>query len=655
MIQFQSVRKSFGTQDVLVAASFTVYPGDRVGIVGPNGAGKSTIFELICRHLEPERGEVTVPSSLSIGYVRQQLNAYRRDDSLIDYVENALPAVRDTQSAILSIEAALPSASADERARLLRRLGELQTDFEHSGGYTLRSRAEATLTGLGFPVDGLTRLFRSFSGGWQIRAELARVLVAQPDILLLDEPTNYLDVPAVEWLRDYLKAFSGTLLLVSHDRYLLNSLTSTTLEVMGGQVTRYPGNYQTYMVQREVRHEHLLAAKKNHDRRRDQIERFVERFRSKATKAAQAQSRLKMLERLEEVEAPPPPIAAPRIRIPPPPPCAAEVLRLEEAGFSYDGTRWIFRDLDLRLERGDKAGVVGLNGLGKTTLLRLLAGKMPLSQGRRVVGHHVEVGYQSQDFAEVMSPDKTVYETAREAAVGRSDGDVRDLLGGFGFSGDAIDKRVQVLSGGEKVRLALARLLLQPLNLLLLDEPTTHLDIHAREALEKALREYPGTLCLVSHDIEFIRQVATSIYAVTPSGVRKYYGTYDYYREKLAAEAAAPAETAAPSEAASGRDDRRTQRREEARQRQEFARLRRPLEERIRHAEEHSAALESEQAGLYERLQEARPGTDFAAINRRLAEIGKDLETAMADWEEASVTIEDLRRRCGLDEAAANP
>lgn len=652
MIQFQSVRKSFGTQDVLSSASFTVYPGDRVGIVGANGAGKSTIFELICRHLEPERGEVTVSSSLSIGYVRQQLNAYRREDSLIDYVENAVPAVRDTQSAILSIEAALPAATADERARLLRRLGELQTDFEHSGGYTLRSRAEATLTGLGFPVEGLTKLFRLYSGGWQIRAELARVLVAQPDILLLDEPTNYLDVPAVEWLRDYLKAYSGTLLLVSHDRYLLNALTSTTLEVMGGLVTRYPGNYQAYMVQREVRHEQLMAAKKNHDRRREQLERFVERFRSKATKAAQAQSRLKMLERLEEVEAPPPPIAMPRIRIPAPPPCAAEVLRLEEAGFSYDATRWIFRDLDLRLERGDKAGVVGLNGLGKTTLLRLLAGKMTLSTGRRVVGHHVEIGYQSQDFAEVMSPDKTVYETAREAAVGRSDGEVRDLLGGFGFCGDAIDKRVTVLSGGEKVRLALARLLLQPLNLLLLDEPTTHLDIHAREALEKALREYPGTLCLVSHDIEFIRQVATSIYAVTPVGVRKYYGTYDYYREKLADEAA-PADTATTDEAPASRDDRRAQRREEARQRQDFARRRRPLEERIRRAEEQSAALETEQAGLYERLQEARPGTDFAAINRRLAEIGTELEAAMTDWEEASITIEELRRACGLDDEAA--
>jgi ATP-binding cassette subfamily F protein 3 len=653
MIQFQSVRKSFGTQDVLVSATFAVHPGERVGIVGANGAGKSTIFELICHHLEPERGEVTVPASQTIGYVHQQLNPHLHDDSLIEYVENAVPALRHTQSAIHVAEAALATAGAAERERLLRRLGELQTEFEHGGGYTLRTRAETTLSGLGFDVRAFEQPFRSFSGGWQIRAELARVLVALPDILLLDEPTNYLDVPAVEWLREFLKGFSGTLLLIAHDRYLLNSLTGTTLEVMGGRVTRYNGNYRQYMLERDARHDQLLAAKKNQDRKREQLERFVERFRSKATKAAQAQSRIKMLEKLEEVEAPPPVVKAPRIRLPPPPHCGAEVLRLEGAGFSYDGTRWIFRDLDLRVERGEKVAVVGLNGLGKTTLLRHLAGRLELSAGRRVVGHHVEIGYQSQDFVEVMSPDKTVYATARESAIGRSDGDVRDLLGGFGFSGDAVDKPVAVLSGGEKVRLALARLLLQPLNLLLLDEPTTHLDVHAREALEDALRDYPGTICLVSHDIEFIRHLAGTIYAMTRDGVRKYYGNYDYYREKsvqeAALQAAGDAAAAPPAEALTGADDRRTQRREEARSRQEFARLRRPCAERIERAERASTELEQERAALHDALLAARPGTDFAGINRRLTQIDADLEAALAEWEAASLEIERLRQQCGLE------
>jgi ATP-binding cassette subfamily F protein 3 len=329
------------------------------------------------------------------------------------------------------------------------------------------------------------------------------------------------------------------------------------------------------------------------------------------------------------------------------------VLRLEGAGFSYDGARWIFRDLDVRIERGEKVAVVGLNGLGKTTLLRHLAGKLELSAGRRVVGHHVEIGYQSQDYVEVMAPDKTVYATARESAIGRSDGDVRDLLGGFGFSGDAIDKPVAVLSGGEKVRLALARLLLQPLNLLLLDEPTTHLDVHAREALEDALRDYPGTICLVSHDIEFIRHLAGTIYAMTPDGVRKYYGNYDYYREKAVEEAAAQAGiAAAAAPAATGvaaGDDRRTQRREEARSRQEFARQRRPCELRIQRAEQASTHLEKEKSILHATLLAARPGTDFAAINRRLTQIDTELADALAAWEAASLEIEELRRRCGLE------
>lgn len=654
MIQFQSVCKSFGTQDVLVSATFTVYPGERVGIVGANGAGKSTLFELICGHLEPDRGEVSVPASQTIGYVRQQLHAYAAEGSLLEYAENAVPALRRVQSAIHETETALQGLGpGPERDRLLRRLGELQTEFEHGGGYTLRSRAEATLGGLGFPAGSLGAPFRQLSGGWQIRAELARVLVSQPDILLLDEPTNYLDVPAVEWLHDYLRSFAGTLLLIAHDRYLLNSLTGVTLEVMGGRVTRYPGNYQHYMVAREARHEQLLAARRNQDRRREQLQRFVDRFRSTATKAAQAQSRLKMLDRLAEIEPPPPVVKPPPIRLPAPPHCGVEVVRLEEAGFSYDGRRWVFRGLDLRLERGEKAAVVGLNGLGKTTLLRVLAGKLDLTAGRRFVGHQVRIGYQSQDFAEVMDPERTVYDTARAAAEGRSDGEVRDLLGGFGFSGDAVEKRVGVLSGGEKVRLALARLLLQPVNFFLLDEPTTHLDIHAREALQAAFEDYPGTLCLVSHDIEFIRHVAGTIYAITPAGIRKYYGDYDYYRQKAAEEEAArqgAAEAPARAEAVpSPGEDRRSQRRDEARRRQEFARRRRPLEERIHRAEEISTELEQERTRLHAVLAAARPGTDFAGINRRLCQIDAEVRAALADWETASLEMEALRRECGLD------
>jgi ATP-binding cassette subfamily F protein 3 len=620
-----------------------------VGVVGPNGAGKSTIFELLTGRLEPDKGDVSAPAGMRIGHVRQQLNPHRTDVTLLEYVGDAIPELHPIRREMTAIEHRLAELDAASREKQLSRLGELQTQFEHLGGYELKVRAEVTLSGLGFSEASFAQPFRSFSGGWQIRAELARNLVSRPDILLLDEPTNYLDVPAVEWLRDYLRQFQGTLLLISHDRYLLNSLTSVTLEVMGAQVTRYPGAYAEYVRQREARHEQLLAAKRNQDRKREQLERFVERFRAKNTKASQAQSRMKMLEKMEEIDVPRVAVKPPKIRLPAPPRCGAEVLRLEEAGLSYDGNRFVFRNIDMRIERGDKAAIVGLNGMGKTTLLRVLAGRLALTAGRRVLGHNVALGYQSQDFTDVMDPAKTVYETARAAAVERSDSDVRDLLGGFGFSGPSIDKHVSVLSGGEKVRLALARLLLKPCNVLLLDEPTTHLDIYAREALEDALREYGGTLCLVSHDVDFVRHLANTVYAMTPGGIRRYYGGYDYYREKLAEESGSvsPAPAHGNEAGASGgpSQDRRAQRREDAQLRQEFARRRRPIEKRMAAAEREIEGLEEERDALHKVLVEAGPGTDFAVVNRRLSEIESRLEELTAEWERDGLALEELAER----------
>lgn len=653
MIQISQICKAFGTQQVLDNVSVSVYDGERVGIVGPNGVGKSTLFEILSGNMTPDKGEATYPSSSRLAYVRQQIHGIARNVPLLDYVENALPELRQLHDEMEHLEEQLPELDGPERVKLLNRLGEMQSKFEHEGGYELKNRAETILSGLGFDVARFGDPFDSFSGGWKIRAELARNLVARPDILLLDEPTNYLDVPAVEWLQGFLKSFQGTLLLISHDRYLLNSLTNVTLELMGGHLTRYNGNYAKYVKDREARHEQLLAQQKNIDHKREQLERFVDRFRYKATKAAQAQSRIKQLDKLENVEVTQIYVKAPKIILPDAPRSGQEVLRLEQASFSYDGKKNVLEKVDFRLERGEKAAFVGLNGIGKTTLLRMIAGKQTPTEGKLVIGHGVTIGYQSQDYQETMDPDKTVFETVRAVSQERTEGELRRMLGGFGFSGEAIDKRVQVLSGGEKLRLALARLLLQPNNLLLLDEPTTHLDIYARESLEEALRNYNGTLCLVSHDITFVRNLATTIFEMTPGKITRYYGDYDYYRQKLAEQAMLaqgikpPEPTLKPTAvpAAPAPMSRKDRKREEARIRESFAADRRKYEGFVAKDEELIAKLEKELGELFLALSEAKPNTDFAALNKRVAAVQFELEQANQQWEKASLKLEEILKR----------
>jgi len=666
MIQFVNVSKSFGHQQVICDASFAIHDGERVGIVGPNGAGKSTLFEMLSGNMTPDKGDCSFPSSQRLGYVRQQLHSFSVHTSLLEYTENAIPEVKVMHAQMTDIEHQLQTADGEEKARLLKRLGNLQTEFEHLGGYDLKQRAQELLSGLGFDVKRFDDLFTTFSGGWQIRAELARILVSQPDILLLDEPTNYLDVPAVEWLKDFLRSYPGTLLLVSHDRYMLNALTNVTLEVMGGRVTRYLGNYAQYVQTRESRYEQLLAQKRNVDHKKEQLERFIDKFKYKATKAAQAQSRIKMLDKLEDVEVQSITIHGPKIRLPEPPRSGQQVVGVEKLNFAYPGSSTnVLNDVTLALERGDHAAFVGLNGMGKTTLLRLMAGKMTPTSGKISLGVGVELGYQSQDYSDTMPPDKTVFETVKANAVDRGEQEVRNLLGSFGFHGEELDKKVQVLSGGEKVRLGLARLLLRPLNFLMLDEPTTHLDIYAREALEEALREYKGTLCLVSHDIEFVKAVANTIFYMTPGKITRYYGNYEYFREKQLEEqrrqeaaesegaslpvrqpAKAPAEDSRSSQPSDNQANRKQRKREEAEIRSEINKLKRPYEAIVKATEEKIAALEQEQKDLYDKLNTAAPGTDFAAVNKRLAEISKEMDSEAWRWEEASTEIEKLVQEC---------
>lgn len=538
----------------------------------------------------------------------------------------------------------MAAASGSERERLLNRLGALQTEFEHQGGYELEARARASLCGLGFQADELDAPFSRLSGGWRMRAELGRILVARPDLLLLDEPSNYLDLPAVEWLQRFLREFKGTLMLISHDRYLLESLTDVTVEIAGGDLTRYAGGFAYYLEQREQRYLQQLAAKKNQDRRREQVERFVERFRSKNTKASQVQSRIKMLDKMEDVHVRAPVAQVSSLRLAEPPHCGAEIIRMEGAGYTYDGERWILRGVDLAVQRGDKTALVGFNGMGKTTLLRLLAGQLETREGRRALGHQVVIGYQSQEFAETLPPARNLHDILRDANPDADTKGIRSILGGFGFSGDDVSKPCEVLSGGEKIRLAFARIFINPPNFLILDEPTTHLDLAGRQALEQALETYRGTVCFVSHDVHFVRHVATSILAMTPPGVTRYHGGYDYYLEKagsVGAGAPAPASASGKTDGPKG-VDRKMLKRQRAEARQAMSKQRRALEKTMADAETAIERLEGEQAELLEVLSAQEAGVDFAETNRRLQAIQEELGGHNQAWETAAVAHEEL-------------
>ncbi len=649
MIDFQEVRKLFGTRAILDDASFRVNKDERVGLVGPNGAGKSTIFNMISGEMAPDKGEVAIPRKARIGFLKQQLDFFKDDEPVVAYVASASGELPQLQERIHEIEAELAKRpDAETQAELLDELGRLQTHFEHLGGYEMRHRAEAALKGLGFRQEDLERPMGSFSGGWQMRACMARTLLGEPDILLLDEPSNYLDTPAVEWLQRRLKVFQGTLLLISHDRFLLNTLTNVTLEIDNGHVTRYPGNYEYYVREREERRAHAIAASKNIERQKEQLERNINRFRAKASKASQVKSWEKMLDRIEDVDVLDDLHFRGSIRIPPPPHSGVETVRLEGVGHSYDGSKWIFNDVDLRLERGDKIGIVGYNGTGKTTLLRVLAGRFDPSTGRRTLGHKVVIGYQAQEFAELLPPEQMAMDVVKEASGGNvTTQRVREILGAFGFSGEAATKQCQVLSGGEKIRLCFARIFVNPPNFLVLDEPTTHLDIAAREALQAAVKSYEGTVCVVSHDIEFVRAVATNVVEMLPGQMIRHFGDYEYYRERLAIRereeeaAIAPAKGQGAKEAAPV--NAKDQRRERAQRRQELSKDKKRLETEIAKLESIIEKSEAERAEIFSQLSNPSPEIAYAALNIRAAELEKLIEESTARWDAASSELEPIQ------------
>jgi ATPase subunit of ABC transporter with duplicated ATPase domains len=509
MIAFSDVSKQYGRQILFVDASFQLNPGEKVGLVGPNGSGKTTLFRMITGEEQPDEGEVSVPKKMTIGYFRQDVSEMS-GRSVLDEAIAGSGRLGALHHELEELEHALGDPDkADEMERVLARFGEVQEEYEHLGGYALESRTREILHGLGFEDDWIDGDVGELSGGWKMRVAMARVLLGEPDVLLMDEPTNHLDIESIIWLESFLKSRTGALLMTSHDRDFMNRIVTKVAEIDGGEITTYSGNYDFYERERAIREANREAAYARQQAMLAKEQRFIERFAAHAAKAAQVQSRVKALEKIEKIELPKKRKVV-KFEFRPPPRSGDLVATLEDVTKAY-GKRTIHDHLNLVIRRGERWSVMGKNGAGKSTLLKMIAGMVKPDSGEVKLGASLKMGYFAQQALDLLDPDLTIEEQLRKDFPHESIGVLRNLAGAFQFSGDEIDKKIRSLSGGEKTRLVIARMLLDPPNFLVLDEPTNHLDLATKEMLLESLAEFEGTMVFVSHDREFLRGLSNRV------------------------------------------------------------------------------------------------------------------------------------------------
>ncbi len=643
MLTISDITKAFGARVLFEDASLQFNRGDRIGLVGPNGSGKSTLFSLILGHDTPDTGKVVIERNATIGHLPQE-TAPVGDETVLELATAVTPEIVALRRELKAFEDG-DAAETDD-------FHKTQSRFETLGGYELEPRAKTILRGLAFRERDFHRPVRAMSGGWVMRAHLARLLVQQPDLLMLDEPTNHLDLDALQWFQEYLKTYPGAILMISHDREFLNQLVGSIVEIRQSRLLRYRGNYDEYLVQRQAQAEQILSAYKSQQREIQRLQEFANRFRAKASKASQAQAKLKQIERMDKIEAPVNDARTIRFRFPQPPRSGLRVVALKDIHHAY-GETVVYRGMDFEAERGQRTVLVGPNGAGKSTLLKILAGALPFQSGTRELGLNVRVGYYAQYRVEMLKADRTVLEEALDTPQVISIEAARTVLGSFLFRGDDVFKPVGVLSGGEKSRLALVKLLLDPPNLLLMDEPTTHLDMASIDALIGALGPYVGTLIFISHDVYFIRKLARHVLHVDAGRLTHYPGDYQYYLDKTAAASAQAALTAGASretEPAVAPGDRprarsREQKRAEAEARQAKARERREQQQAINNLEKKVARLEQLQKELTAELENQetyrKPGR-AVAVNRELTGVTEDLARATAEWDQATTRLAEM-------------
>jgi ATP-binding cassette subfamily F protein 3 len=547
MIKLDDISIQFGREALFEDLSWAITPeSHRIGLVGPNGAGKTTLLKLIAGRMTPDSGTVT-RTGVSVGYLEQDVQELPEDRTVRDEALRAFEDViaLEEKEARITEQLEQTDHESAEHEKLLDRLHRVQEQLNTRESHRIRPRTEATLTGLGFDPDELDRPLHTFSGGWRMRAALARLLLQEPDILLLDEPTNHLDIESIDWLEAYLRDYPGTVVLVSHDRYVLDRMVTSIAEITRGRLLHYDGNYSHYLQAREERYERWRREYENQQKRIEEIKEFISKFRYNASRASQVQSRIKKLEKMDRI--PPPPDDDPEIqfRFPDPPRSGAVVLELSRFSKTYEtetGPERVFTDAGpLTIERGDKIAMVGPNGAGKSTLARILRGKEPFD-GERELGHKVNMSFYAQHQADMLDADQTVFDAVREVAPDRPKTELRTLLGTFLFTDDDAFKSVRVLSGGEKSRVALARTLLSTANFLILDEPTNHLDIQSKQVLIEALQQYEGTFVLVSHDRHVLDAVAEKVWRIGGGTVRTFLGNYSDFRWQVEEGSARPLE-----------------------------------------------------------------------------------------------------------------
>ena len=533
MISLDNLTVSYGGWTLFDNISFLINPKDRIGLVGRNGAGKTTLLRIITGEQQPTSGHVTLNGECTIGYLPQTMRV-ADTTTLAEETAKAFDEVLRLEAEIASLTREIAERTDYESAgyeQLLHRLNDAQDHYHILGGDTREADIEKTLLGLGFKRTDFGRATSEFSGGWRMRIELAKLLLRRPSIFLLDEPTNHLDIESIQWLEDYLKNYNGAVLLISHDRAFLDNVTNRTVELSLGKVTDYKVSYSKYVVLRAERRAQQMAAYENQQRMIEKTEEFIEKFRYKPTKSNQVQSRIKQLERLERLEIEEEDVSTLNIKFPPAPRSGQIVAEINEAGMSF-GTKHVFSGANFIIEKGDKIALVGRNGEGKTTLARMLIGQLTPTEGSVRLGANVNIGYYAQNQDDLMDGEFTVYDTLDRVAVGDIRTRLRDILGAFLFRGEDIDKKVKVLSGGERARLAMARMMLEPRNLLILDEPTNHMDMRSKDILKNAIMKYDGTVVVVSHDREFLDGMVQKVYEFRDGGVKEYLGGIYYFLEK---------------------------------------------------------------------------------------------------------------------------